>query len=215
MNDERSTVVAVFENRDQVRCAEDELRRAGFRPDEFGMAMRGEHDTLVEEHGTQGAAGLAGGAVAGGVLGGLLGAAASLLLPGVGPVLAAGILGTTLAGAATGAVAGGLLGALVGLGVPEEEARYYDREFQSGRIIVTTHARGRYQEAYDILHRCGAYDMHTQGAESFTRKTASPLRDEQIRIPPTDEETRMNYEGDPNVPGSYDNTDDRDAGEGI
>ncbi len=174
----RRTVVGVFESRDDAHCAEQALKDAGFRDDQIGIAMRGESGMTDTEHGTKAAEGAVGGAVTGGVVGGLLGAAASLILPGIGPVVAGGILATTLAGAATGAVAGGLLGALVGLGVPEEEARFYDSEFQAGRIIMTTNADGRYDEAYRILQDCGAYDMQTRPATSVGRDEAIRLRED-------------------------------------
>jgi len=44
------------------------------------------------------------------------------LIPGIGPVIAGGILGAALTGAAVGATAGGLFGALREWGLPEEEA---------------------------------------------------------------------------------------------
>jgi uncharacterized protein (TIGR02271 family) len=162
---ERSTVVGVFENRDQVQCAEQALRNAGFRDDQIGIAMRNGDETgtaTKKEHGSKAAEGAMGGLVTGGVIGGILGAAAAMLVPGVGPVLAGGILSSALAGAATGAVAGGLLGTLVGMGVPEEEARYYNEEFERGRIIMTAKVDNRYDEAYNILRDCGAYDMETR-----------------------------------------------------
>src|ERR687892_251383 len=58
------------------------------------------------------------------------------------------ILGGAAAGAALGAAGGGIVGGLVTTGVPEEEARFYDSEFRSGRHIVTVKANGRYQEAH-------------------------------------------------------------------
>ena len=57
---------------------------------------------------------------------GVLAGIGALAIPGVGPIIAGGALASTLAGAGIGAAAGGLLGALVGLGIPEEEARYYE-----------------------------------------------------------------------------------------
>ncbi len=158
----RSTVVGVFQNRGDAQCALDGLKRAGFTDDQIGMAMRNEEGMAPGTKDTKAGTGAVTGAVTGGVLGGLLGAAVSLLVPGVGPVLAAGILGTTLAGVAGGAIAGGLIGGLVGMGVPEEEARFYDQEFKAGRVIVTAQADGRYDEAYNILHDCGAYDANTE-----------------------------------------------------
>jgi hypothetical protein len=96
--------------------------------------------------------------VGGGVVGGLLGAAAALLIPGLGPALAGGILAVTLGGAALGAVAGSFAGALTGFGVPEEEAMYYQNELEMGRTIITVKAPERYQEALEILRQDGAYD---------------------------------------------------------
>lgn len=186
MMDNRSTVVGVFQNRDQVQCAQDALHSAGFSDDQIGIAMRNDQGTTAESHGTKAAEGAAGGVVAGGIIGGVLGAAASLLVPGVGPVLAGGILAATLAGAATGAVAGGLLGTLMGLGVPEEEAKYYDEEFRNGRIIMTTKAGNRFADAQRILRNCGAYDMQTQpGAEAtadFTNATTDETGDQTMRL---------------------------------
>jgi len=91
-----------------------------------------------------------------------------LLIPGIGPVVAGGILATALGGAAIGAAAGGLLGALTDMGVPEEDARYYDNEFQSGRTIVTVQAGNRSQEAWDILRSFGARDASNRGAAAMT-----------------------------------------------
>ena len=58
---------------------------------------------------------------------------------------------------AAGAAAGGLLGALIGLAIPEEDARYYQTEVETGRTLVTVQAGGRYAEAVDILRSNGAY----------------------------------------------------------
>ena len=173
---QRSTVVGVFADRDQAERAIEELGRAGFRADQLGFAVRrgeapvegthlgtGEATDLGAETGTQAAREFSG-AITGGAIGGLLGAAAALVLPGIGAVAAAGILAAALAGAGVGAAAGGVLGALVSMDVPEEEARYYEREFQAGRPIVAVKADGRYQEALAILRRSGAYDMESRPA---------------------------------------------------
>jgi uncharacterized protein (TIGR02271 family) len=150
--------------------AVEQLKNAGFRDDQIGFVARdqgaGQGTTATGETAETGTTGerAAAGAVGGGILGGIIGAAAALLIPGIGPVVAGGILATTLAGAAVGAAAGGLLGALTKMGVPEEEARYYESEFQAGRTIVTVQPDGRQQEALDILRRNGAYDATTRPA---------------------------------------------------
>jgi len=55
-------------------------------------------------------------------------------------LFAGGTLAAILASAAGGAAAAGIAGALVGLGIPEDEAKHYDSEFQAGRTIVTVKA---------------------------------------------------------------------------
>jgi len=161
---ERSTVVGVFRDRDAAERAIDTLRHNGFRDDDIGFVMRdhegNEGDT---ERGSHAGEGAVSGILAGAGIGGIIAAAASLLIPGFGPVIAGGILATVLGGAAIGAAAGGILGALVGMGVPEEEARYYEGEFNEGRILVTVKAGDRYQAARDILRREGAYDVEDRG----------------------------------------------------
>jgi len=113
----------------------------------------------------------AAGVVGGGVLGGILGAAAALLIPGLGPAIAGGILTAVLGGAAIGAVAGGLIGALTNMGVPEDEAHFYQDELRAGRTLVTVQAEDRYEEALAILRRNGAYDATTRRNTTDTAAT--------------------------------------------
>lgn len=103
------------------------------------------------------------GIVAGGVVGGVLGAAAALLLPGIGPVVAGGVLAAVFGGGAIGGVAGGFLGAFTGMGVPAEQAHYYEREIKAGRTILTIHTAERQQEVTDILRQNGAHDVQAHG----------------------------------------------------
>ena len=157
----RTTVVGVFEGRDQADRAVEELRRIGFRDDQIGYAVRGSEGDRIE--GTTGGSAAGEGLATGAVIGGLVGAAAALLIPGIGPVVAGGVLASVLGGAAVGAAAGGILGALVGMGIPEEEASYYESEFQAGRILVTVNCAGRCDEARGVMRRFGAYDVETRG----------------------------------------------------
>ncbi len=101
------------------------------------------------------------GAVSGGVMGGVLGAASALSIPGIGPVIAGGILIAALGGAAIGAVSGGFLSAFTNIGVPEKKVDYYKREFEAGRTIVTVKTNGRQQKVVDLLRRSGAHDVQT------------------------------------------------------
>lgn len=84
------------------------------------------------------------GAVEGSVVGlglGLLAGAAALLVPGVGPVLAAGplwtALGGTLGATAAGAVAGSVTGYLRDRGVPEDVAAHYEQALGRGSVVIS------------------------------------------------------------------------------
>lgn len=82
----------------------------------------------------------------------------------MGPILSAGILTATVVGAGAGAAAGGLVGGLASLGVSDEDAKYYEEEFKSGRSLVAVKAEGRYDEVRDRLHALGAYDVERRAA---------------------------------------------------
>jgi hypothetical protein len=161
---ERSTVVGVFTDRSSAERAIDELHRMGFNDDSIGFAMKGEQGTTTTEHHDDGNPEHAtSGMVAGAGLGAIA-AAAALLIPGVGPVLAGGILSTLIGGAAAGGAVGGLVGMLTGMGVSDDEAHYYESEFNSGRILVTVRAGTRWAEAQQILRSSGAYDVENRRA---------------------------------------------------
>ena len=162
------TAAASFESRDEAERAVDRLRQAGFGEERVGWAMRGE-DKGDRPEGTEDAAKGAGtGALAGGALGAAGAAAAMALIPGIGPFLAGGYLGTVLIAAGGGAVAGGLLGGLTGMGMDEDEAKHYDEQFKAGRVVVTVDAGDRYTEAADILRDGGGHTFQP-GATGTTR----------------------------------------------
>jgi uncharacterized protein (TIGR02271 family) len=177
-NRTRTVVVGVFHDRAHAQAAVDELRRMGFGEDQIGVAARegaGVTDATELDTDTHAGEGAVAGGLAGAGVGGLwaVGIAAGVL-PAIGPAIAGGILASILASAATGAVAGGVIGALLGIGVPEDEAKYYDEEFRSGRTIVTVRAENRFDEAQDVLRRHGAYDVNSSGTSgSISASSAS------------------------------------------
>jgi len=162
----RSVLIALYDDRTAAERAVDELEQAGFSSEDAGMAIRGSDAVrggmIVDAQGTKDGSGLAAGAATGGLVGGILGALASLAIPGVGPVIAGGVLATALGFGAAGAMTGGLLGAMAGLGVSEDEAKQYEREFNSGRAIVMVRPRGREEIAAAILRRHGGYDLQRE-----------------------------------------------------
>lgn len=65
---------------------------------------------------------------------------------------------------------------LVSLGISQERAQYYDREFHAGHPVVSVRTDGRDQEAYSVLHQFGGYDydhpQSTNAAQAGTRDSA-------------------------------------------
>src|SRR5438552_6249289 len=166
---ERPLVVGIFEDEAQAEQAVEELRADGFTKDQIGFAAHGEDDAEGDRpahHAQRGGTreGLVMGAITGGAFGSIVGAAVAVFLPGIGPVIAGGILSAALTGAAAGAVTGGLVGALREWGLPEEEAHYYQGEFEAGRTLVTVKTNDplRQGAAMLILRRNGGYDAVTR-----------------------------------------------------
>ena len=159
-------LVGVYDDRLAAERAVRDLEAAGFHDDSIGFAIRGSEvmrgGMITDASGTKDAKGAVAGAVTGGVVGGVLATAISLLIPGVGPVLAGGILASFFGGAIAGTAVGGILGAMTGLGVSEEEAQFYEKHFNEGKAIVAVKPGTRAAEAGDILRRHGGYDLHNR-----------------------------------------------------
>jgi len=196
MNDKK-TVVGVFEDQAHAQQAIAELKRAGFREDQIGVTAHGKGDdsrTDSDNKGTHAAQGAATGLAAGAGVGALwgLGIIAGLV-PAVGPAIAGGTLAAILSSAGAGAAAAGLAGTLIGFGIPKEEAEYYEKEFHSGRTIVSVHPDGRESEARSILQRFGSYDMHSGGAQT-DRRAATATSGDQRTVEVREEELHVSKE---------------------
>src|SRR6478672_5321838 len=162
------TVVGLFARRRDADAAIRDLKAAGFRDSQVGVALqdREEQSDLLEPPRAKEAEGAAVGAMSGGLVGGLIGLLGSLLIPGVGPILVGGVLASILTGAGIGAATGGIIGALMGLGVPESDARHFDQGLRLGSTLVTVDAGPRTAEALVILDRHGM-DFGPSGTERF------------------------------------------------
>ena len=184
--DRPRVVVALFADRVAAENAIRALQDAGFSRDAIGVATRDRTaEGRLAEGDSKAAEGAATGALSGGALGGLVGllvGVGALAIPGIGPVIAGGALatalgvagGTAVAGAGIGAATGGILGALIGMGIPDEEARRFDRGFREGGTLVTLEAAGRESEARLILRRFGGdLGSVTLGDEELV--TAAPV----------------------------------------
>ena len=160
----RKTVAGLFPDRRSAERAMEDLKQARFRSEQIGIVMRDTAEGRKPEHHkeTHAAEGAMTGVLGGGVLGGVAGyliAIGALTIPGLGPVLVGGALaqalgvvaGTAAVGAGIGAAAGGLVGVLVGMGIPEDEARHFERSFGHEQALVTVKAGDRIMEALAIL----------------------------------------------------------------
>ena len=126
------------------------------------------------------------GAAAGGTIGALTGLGL-MAIPGVGPVVAAGWLVSTLAGAAAGAATGGVLGALTQAGVSNDDAHVYAEGLRRGGAVVSARVddkdAARLQSVMDrsavrISDRATAY--RKSGWKTFD-PASSPYTAEQVK----------------------------------
>lgn len=99
-----------------------------------------------------------------------------------------------------------LRGDLLNLGVSEERASYYDREYQAGHIVVSVRPDGRETEVETILHNNGAYDMNASN-----NATAQPSAYSQAEQRP-DTEQPGTYPPGPQQADNYGQKDYRQEG---
>ncbi len=148
---ENRLVTALFADRDSAERAYDSARSLGYEKEDFDVVMTDEtrkkhfsENTDETELGNKALEGVGAGSAIGGTLGALAGAIAaigtSLLLPGIGLVVAGPIAGA-LAGAGAGGLTGGIIGGLVGSGLPEERAKVYDEGVKTGNIYMGLRTR--------------------------------------------------------------------------
>jgi preprotein translocase subunit YajC len=142
VSSDRYTVVGVFNDDDLTEKAIHALYDAGFTVDQVSLVAQGTGaaDIIASDaeamRATSGAKrGLAIGGIGGGVIGALIGLGA-LVVPGVGPVITAGWVGSLLGGAAAGAAMGGWIGSMARLNVPEDLAKNYAKEISEGCCLV-------------------------------------------------------------------------------
>lgn len=174
------TITRLFDNYADAEAAVAALEAEGVPHSDItivGSNVEGVHDHLRPHLGDPDAAARdasardAGkGASAGGLVGGAAGLLAGLgimAVPGLGPVVAAGWLVSTLVGAAAGAVAGGAAGGLVGAlahaGVPEQDAHVYAEGVRRGGTLVSAKVHDdKFAQTEAVLTRFKAADAVTR-----------------------------------------------------
>jgi len=138
-------VFGLYSRRQQVENAVDELKAQGFRKTDVSVLFSENVGTkdFAHEKGTKAPEGVATGATSGAVVGGALGWLAgigAIVIPGIGPLIAAGPIIGALTGLGVGGTVGGIAGGLIGLGIPEYEAKRYEGRIKEGNILLSVHA---------------------------------------------------------------------------
>ncbi len=158
-------VVAIFPDLSQAAVAARELHAAGVSPDQLSIISRNhdeESEYAMQIGGTPGAEIEDSRAAARfGELSGYLLAAIALVLPGIGPIVAAGPLSAGL-GEAAGHVAGGIATALGGAGIPANRAEALEAAVEGGAILLAVHTvQARVDSVQSILKEAGATEIQT------------------------------------------------------
>ena len=156
MENRRSKMLTgMFSDRASTEKAYNALHEKGYTKDDINLVMsddtRKQFSTGETEIGTKAMEGAGKGSAIGGVVGAAVGVIAaigtSIVLPGLG-LIVAGPLAAGLAGAGAGGVTGGLIGALVGSGIPEERAKLYESGVKNGKIVMGIHPRNEEDAQY-------------------------------------------------------------------
>lgn len=184
MATKKTAVFGIYSTRQDVERAADVLARSGFPvtdisvliPESLGSKDLGTTKATKAPEGA--AAGASSGAVLVGTLG-LLAGIGALAIPGIGPLIAAGPILSTLAGIGVGGAIGGFTGALIGVGIPEYEAKRYEGRLQKGGMLLSVHCdtSEEVDRAKEIMDRSGGEDIASTGESSAgAAKTESQAR---------------------------------------
>lgn len=167
-------VTGVFKSQDQADNAVNQLRSLGIVDKRIGIVRPGTAPerleagvpvTDTEDPGMGRAMGAAvGGAMgaAGGATAGL--AVASLVIPGIGPLLAFGMVGAALlgtVGAAAGSAVGNTVEEELGEGIPHEDVYLYEDALRHGHTVLIAYAEDGDQadRASEVMQSAGAEDL--------------------------------------------------------
>lgn len=175
MTTDLSNCVAVFDRHEQAEVAIRDLGRAGFDMNKLSIIGREYH---TEEH----AIGFYNtgdrvrywgktGAFWGSIFG-ILMAPAFFWIPGIGPILTGGLIGSaimgTLEGAAVGAAlaggSGAVAAALTGIGIPNDSVVRYETALRANQfVLVASGTHAEVEAARVVLAGLGAkVDVHTR-----------------------------------------------------
>lgn len=170
---ELDMLTGMFRNRENTENAYNELQKRGYTKDDINLMMsddtRKKHfaDDHVKdtEIGTKAAESAGKGSAIGGGIGAVAGIVTaigtSLVIPGLGIVLA-GPVAAGIAGAGVGSVSGGIIGALIGAGIPEARAKLYESGIENGQIVIGVKPRTEEDAEYfeENWHSNNGQEIH-------------------------------------------------------
>lgn len=144
-------LTGMFNDRESAEKAYNSAISRGYTKDDVNVMMSDKTrdswfsgDNADSELGSKALEGAGAGSAIGGTLGAIIAGIAaigtSVLLPGLG-LIVAGPLAAALAGAGAGGLTGGLVGALIGSGIPEDRAVAYEEGIKNGGMVVGVNPR--------------------------------------------------------------------------
>ncbi len=152
-------LTGLFNDRDSAEKAYSSAKSRGYTDEDMNLMMSDDTrkswyadgtapDSELGSKALEGAgAGSAIGGTLGAIIAGIAAIGTSVLLPGIGLVVA-GPLAAALAGAGAGGLTGGLVGALIGSGIPEERAKLYDEGIRNGGTVIGFTPKNEEDAAY-------------------------------------------------------------------
>ena len=150
MSTKKKLLTAIFRDRVSTERAFEWLQERGYDSGEISVLMSEHTRKGYHDHGTEGriktgshamegvAAGGAVGTAVGATVGAILALGTTIVVPGLGWIVAGPIF-AALAGGGAGAVTGGAVGGLVGLGIPESNAAAYEEALKRGGVVFGVH----------------------------------------------------------------------------
>lgn len=145
-------LTGMFNDRESAERAYSSVRSRGYTDEDVNLMMSdktrdswfADSEGGETELGSKALEGAGAGSAIGGTLGAIIAGIAaigtSVVLPGLGLIIA-GPLAAALAGAGAGGLTGGLVGALIGSGIPEERAKIYDEGIRNGGMVMGVNPR--------------------------------------------------------------------------
>ncbi len=145
---QKRLLTGMFHDRESTENAYNALHERGYSKDDINLVMSNDtRETHYKDEvdgqteiGTKAAEHAGKGSAIGGTIGAIVGVVAaigtSVVIPGLG-ILIAGPIAAGLAGAGAGGLAGGVIGALVGSGIPEARAKLYESGIKEGNVVIS------------------------------------------------------------------------------